>query len=105
MSEKPERPHASELTPLQKAFLTIRTLRQELDAAQANRSEPIAIVGMGCRVPGADGPDAFWQLLSEGRDAIGEVPRSRWNVDALYDPTPGTPGKVYSRHGGFIDKV
>ncbi len=105
MSDKPERPNAGELTPLQKAFLTIRTLKQELDAAQAGRSEPIAIVGMGCRVPGADGPDAFWQLLTDGRDAIREVPRSRWDVDALYDPTPGAPGKVYTREGGYIDGV
>lgn len=105
MSHTPERPTAGELTPLQKAFLTIRTLRQELDAAQAGRSEPIAIVGMGCRVPGADGPEAFWELLAEGRDAIREVPRHRWNVDALYDPTPGAAGKVYSRDGGYIDNV
>ena len=104
MSDTPQRP-ASELTPLQKAFLTIRTLRHELDAAQAGRSEPIAIVGMGCRVPGANDPDAFWRLLSEGRDAIGDVPRGRWDVDALYDPTPGTPGKVYSRQGGYLDQV
>lgn len=104
MSNTPERPNG-ELTPLQKAFLTIRTLRQELDAARAKGSEPIAIVGMGCRVPGADGPDAFWELLSEGRDAISEVPRGRWNVDALYDPTPGAPGKVYTREGGYIEHV
>jgi natural product biosynthesis luciferase-like monooxygenase protein/amino acid adenylation domain-containing protein len=105
MSDTPGRPIAAELTPLQKALVTIRTLRQELDAAQARRAEPIAIVGMGCRVPGADNPDAFWDLLSAGRDAIVEVPRGRWDVDALYDPNPGTPGKIYSRHGGFIDKV
>jgi iturin family lipopeptide synthetase A len=105
MSDKPERPSGGELTPLQKAFLTIRTLRQELDAVQASRSEPIAIVGIGCRVPGADGPDAFWELLAEGRDAIGDVPRGRWNVDALYDPTPGAPGKVYSRQGGYISNI
>ncbi|MBM3807743.1 MAG: amino acid adenylation domain-containing protein [Acidimicrobiia bacterium] len=105
MSQKPERPNGGELTPLQKAFLAIRTLRQELDAVQAGRTEPIAIVGMGCRVPGADGPDAFWELLDEGRDAIREVPRSRWDVNALYDPNPGVPGKVYTRDGGYIDGV
>ncbi|MDP3718283.1 MAG: amino acid adenylation domain-containing protein [Acidobacteriota bacterium] len=105
MTDKPANPNAGELTPLQKALLTIRTLRKELDAAHADRSEPIAIVGLGCRVPGADGPVAFWELLSQGRDAITEVPRSRWDVDALYDPRPGTPGKVYSRFGGFIEHV
>jgi iturin family lipopeptide synthetase A len=94
-----------ELTALQKAFLIIRKLREQLDAARAASSEPIAVVGLGCRLPGADGPEAFWELLSEGRDAITEVPRERWDVNALYDPRPGTPGKVYSRCGGFLDDV
>ena len=101
----PESSNTTELTSLQKAFLTIRKLREQLDAAQAARFEPIAVVGLGCRLPGADGPDAFWELLRQGRDAITEVPRERWNVDALYDPRPGTPGKVYSRYGGFLDNV
>lgn len=100
-----ESSNTGELTALQKAFLTIRTLREQLDAARAVRSEPIAVVGLGCRLPAADGPEAFWELLSEGRDAITEVPRERWDVDALYDPQPGTPGKVYSRCGGFLDDV
>ena len=94
-----------ELTALQKAFLIIRKLREQLDAAQAAASEPIAVVGLGCRLPGADSPEAFWELLSEGRDAITEVPRERWDVNALYDPRPGTPGKVYTRCGGFLDDV
>ena len=102
---KQEISNTSELTALQKAFLTIRKLREQLDAARATRSEPIAVVGLGCRLPEADGPDAFWELLSQGRDAITEVPRERWNVDALYDPRPGTPGKVYSRCGGFLNNV
>jgi iturin family lipopeptide synthetase A len=102
---KQEISNTGELTALQKAFLTIRKLREELDAARTSRFEPIAVVGLGCRLPGADGPDAFWELLSQGRDAITEVPRERWNVDALYDPRPGTPGKVYSRCGGFLKNV
>ena len=102
---KQEISNTSELTALQKAFLTIRKLREQLDAARATRFEPIAVVGLGCRLPAADGPDAFWELLSEGRDAITEVPRERWNIDALYDPQPGTPGKVYSRCGGFLNNV
>ena len=105
MKDVKEISNTSELTALQKAFLTIRKLREQLDAARAARAEPIAVVGLGCRLPGADGPDAFWELLSQGRDAITEVPRGRWDVDALYDPRPGTPGKVYSRCGGFLDNV
>jgi acyl transferase domain-containing protein/acyl carrier protein len=77
-------------------------LEQKLDAQR----EPLAIVGAGCRFPGsADSPEAFWQLLKTGVDAIREVPCDRWDVDALYDPTPQTPGKMYTRWGGFLDRV
>ncbi|WP_257450671.1 non-ribosomal peptide synthase/polyketide synthase, partial [Archangium lipolyticum] len=70
---------------------------------QPSQAEPIAIVGMGCRFPGADGLEAFWKLLSEGVDAIREVPRDRWDVDAYYDPDPTTPGKMNTRWGGFLE--
>jgi acyl transferase domain-containing protein/acyl carrier protein len=67
--------------------------------------EPIAIVGIGCRFPGANNPESFWELLRDGVDAITEVPPDRWDVDEFYDPEPGTPGKMYTRYGGFIDQV
>ncbi|MDQ3802883.1 MAG: type I polyketide synthase, partial [Acidobacteriota bacterium] len=68
-------------------------------------TEPVAIVGIGCRFPGANGPEAFWRLLADGADAVTEVPPSRFDIDAFYDPTPGTPGKIASRFGGFIDDI
>ena len=68
--------------------------------------EPIAIVGMACRFPGgADSPEAFWDLLSNGVDAISEVPKDRWDADRFYDPDPATPGKMSTRYGGFLDRV
>ncbi|HSS03961.1 MAG TPA: polyketide synthase, partial [Solirubrobacterales bacterium] len=67
--------------------------------------EPIAIVGIGCRFPGASSPGAFWEMLREGRDAVVEVPPARWDLEALYDPDPEAPGRTYSRHGGFIEDV
>ncbi|MGV0731662.1 SDR family NAD(P)-dependent oxidoreductase [Mycolicibacter sinensis] len=67
--------------------------------------EPIAIVGIGCRFPGADGPEAFWRLLSGGVDATGEVPADRWDVDAFYNPDPSVPGTAVTRRGGFLDQV
>ncbi|NOZ56398.1 MAG: AMP-binding protein, partial [Calditrichaeota bacterium] len=67
--------------------------------------EPIAVVGLSCRFPGAPNADAFWKLLREGVDAIREVPRDRWDVDELYDPDPDAPGKMITRWGGFIDDV
>jgi myxalamid-type polyketide synthase MxaE and MxaD len=65
--------------------------------------EPIAIVGIGCRFPGATDPASFWRLLVEGVDAIREIPRDRFDLDALYDERPAQPGKVNTRWGGFID--
>ena len=67
--------------------------------------EPIAIVGIGCRFPGADGPEAFWELIRKGVDAITDVPAGRYDVDALYDPTPGVRGKIVTRQGGFLADV
>jgi acyl transferase domain-containing protein/acyl carrier protein len=73
--------------------------------AAALEHDPIAIVGMSCRFPGAPSLEAFWELLVAGRDAISEVPRERWNSDALYAKEPGTPGKMCSKWGGFIDEI
>ncbi|WP_175725334.1 non-ribosomal peptide synthetase/type I polyketide synthase [Burkholderia ambifaria] len=68
--------------------------------------EPIAIVGMSCRFPGAAHDlDAYWRLLNDGVDAISEVPRERWDVDAYYDPDPEAPGRMVCRFGGFLEDV
>ncbi len=74
--------------------------------APAGRTdEPIAIVSMACRFPGAADPEAFWELLSGGVDAIREVPEDRFDIDEFYDPDPETPGKMYSRFGGYLDQI
>ena len=70
-----------------------------------NQQQEIAIIGMGCRFPQGETPSAFWQLLSNGVDAISEVPAERWNIDELYDPEPVTPGKMNTRWGGFLEQV
>jgi acyl transferase domain-containing protein len=67
------------------------------------KGEPIAITGIGCRFPGgADDPRAFWALLCRGTDAVTEIPPDRWNIAEYFHPVPGTPGKTYSRWGGFL---
>jgi acyl transferase domain-containing protein/acyl carrier protein len=66
---------------------------------------PIAIVGMACRFPGADDPDALWRLLADGTDMIREVPPERWSLARFYDPQPDTPGRMSTRWGGFLDQV
>ena len=67
--------------------------------------EPIAIIGMGCRFPGAANPEQFWQLLRSGAEITREIPPERWNIDAYYDPDPNAPGKMYVRKGYFLEAV
>ncbi|BBZ40527.1 type I polyketide synthase [Mycobacterium conspicuum] len=73
--------------------------------APGGTDEPIAIVSVACRFPGAPDPDAFWEMLHGGVDAIREIPEDRFDVDEFYDPDPETPGKIYSRFGGFLDEI
>lgn len=68
-------------------------------------TEPIAVIGLSCRFPGANNTEAFWQLLKEGVDAITEIPNDRWNKDAFYHPDATVPGKSISRWGGFLDNI
>lgn len=67
--------------------------------------EPIAIIGIGCRFPGAKNPEAFWNLLRDGIDAITEVPKTRWDIDAFYDSDPATANKMSTRWGGFLEQI
>ncbi|QLL05858.1 type I polyketide synthase [Mycobacterium vicinigordonae] len=67
--------------------------------------EPIAIVAVACRFPGSPDPDAYWDLLSGGVDAIREIPDDRFDIDEFYDPDPETPGKIYSRNGGYLEGI
>uniref|UniRef100_UPI00384EE40A type I polyketide synthase n=1 Tax=Amycolatopsis eburnea TaxID=2267691 RepID=UPI00384EE40A len=69
--------------------------------------EPVAIVAMSCRFPGGVGsPEDLWELLAAGRDTVTPFPADRgWDVDAVYDPDPETPGRSYVRHGSFVDDV
>lgn len=68
--------------------------------------EAIAIIGMSCRFPhGANSPEAYWQLLREGVDAITEVPGTRWEIERYYHPERGQAGKMVTRYGGFLEAV
>src|ERR1700682_661098 len=92
------------LSPKRLAILAYE-LQCELEGHQQAKIEPIAIVGMGCRLPGrADSPEAFWRLLREGFDAVSEVPADRWDIDASYEPDPDAPGKMAWRFGAFLDR-
>ena len=65
----------------------------------------IAIVGMSCRLPGADSPEALWNMLCNGVNAVTEVPATRWNVDRFYHVDPKKAGAMYTIRGGFLDQV
>ena len=68
--------------------------------------ESIAIIGAANRLPGQIAtPEQLWQHLASDREAISEVPKERWPIDEYYDPVPATPGKVYSKYGGFVDSA
>ena len=75
----------------------------KLEAVERAHTAPIAVIGVGCRLPGGVRNAAdFWRLLHSGIDATSEVPPDRWDVDELYDPDPEKPGKICSRRGGFL---
>ena len=70
------------------------------------RVTPIAVIGMGCRLPGGiDSPELLWEALLRGDDLITEIPADRWDVDEHYDSQPGVPGRSVSRWGGFVEDI
>ena len=94
---------ATTLTPLQKAYAAITQLRQKVAQLEKSAHEPIAIVGLSCRAPGANTPEQLWSLIRDGKDAITDIPAERWDAQRYFDPKPGQPGKSYTRRGGFIE--
>lgn len=88
------------------ALRKIDALEGKLKTAQNQHKEAIAIVGMGCRFPGAEaGLSAYLDLLRQGQDAITPMPAWRWQVDDYFDSDSEQPGKMYVREGGFIEQL
>ena len=75
----------SKLSPLKRALIAVEEMQQKIKKLESGRSDYVAVIGMGCLFPKANNPNEFWDLLIEGRDAIEEVPISRWNINDFYD--------------------
>jgi acyl transferase domain-containing protein len=91
---------------LERAFHALQRLQAKLAQVEAEKSEPLAVVGMACRFPGdCSTPAAYWDLLRSGRHGVSPVPRERWDIDAFYDPAPDALGKMSTRFAGFIGEV
>ena len=85
------------------ALHKIDDLTARLQIAEQASTEPIAVVGMGCRFPGGvNNPDQYWDLLEQGRSGIVAVPAQRWDAEAFYTDDHTVPGTICNREGGFL---
>ncbi|HNF05991.1 MAG TPA: beta-ketoacyl synthase N-terminal-like domain-containing protein, partial [Mycobacterium sp.] len=85
------------------ALRKIDDLTERLEVAEQGETEPIAVVGMGCRFPGAvHSATDYWRLLRDGRSGVVRVPENRWDADAFYSAEQPVPGTIATREGGFL---
>lgn len=91
------------LSPLKQALVAIDELQKKLLKSEVGQKEPIAIVGMACRLPGqVESPREFWEFLERGGDGINRNPVERWPVGEWVDPDPAAPGKAVTLSAGLI---
>ncbi|MFJ9953469.1 SDR family NAD(P)-dependent oxidoreductase, partial [Kitasatospora sp. NPDC091207] len=92
---------------LKRVSADLRQTKERLRAVEAASTEPVAVVGIGCRYPGGvRSPEDLWRLVVEGGDAVAPLPTDRgWDNEALFDAEAGRPGSSYVRAGGFLDGV
>jgi acyl transferase domain-containing protein len=100
--DPPRAPVEASLSPLKRAFLALEAAEARVAELERAAREPIAIIGMGCRVPGADNPEELWRVLERSGDMVGPPPAERWDGEAFFDPNPETPGKIASKRAGFL---
>jgi microcystin synthetase protein McyD len=89
-----------------RVFKALQEANARLKAVEAQASEPIAIVGLGCRFgSNITTPDSFWSFLQAGQTTIQELPNDRWNKADFYNGDRHQVGKIYVSQGGFLDDV
>ncbi|MBL8341594.1 MAG: SDR family NAD(P)-dependent oxidoreductase [Rubrivivax sp.] len=94
----------AELSPLKRAFLALEAAQAKVARLEQAAREPIAIVGIGCRLPGgADDAAGFWRLMGDGVDASSRIPADRWDAEATFDADPAVPGRIATQRGGFLN--
>ncbi|MBF0377038.1 MAG: acyltransferase domain-containing protein [Desulfamplus sp.] len=98
-----------QLTPLQRALFGLKEIRKKYDALRQERSEPIAIIGIGCRFPGGSNNlsnlSDYWKLLSNKESGVVEVPVERWDNSIYYDPDQDAPGRISTRFAALLKDV
>ncbi|WP_413790841.1 MULTISPECIES: beta-ketoacyl synthase N-terminal-like domain-containing protein [unclassified Pseudomonas] len=91
---------------MENALKKINRLNGDIKALDERAHEPIAIVGIGCRYPGADeGVEQFWRNLCDGVDSVSPLTDQRWNQQRFFDPQAPRPGKTYSPNAGLLADV
>ncbi|MBU3751536.1 MAG: type I polyketide synthase, partial [Mycobacterium sp.] len=96
-------PSADRRAIITDALRKIDDLTARLAIAEKASTEPIAVVGLGCRLPGGvSNAEEFWTLLREGASGIIRVPADRWDADAYYSDDHTVPGTICNREGGFL---
>ena len=93
------------LSPLKRALFAVEEMRKKLEKIQNEKREPIAVIGIGCKFPKANGVNEYWDLLVNGIDAISKVPKERWDIDKFYSSESGEKGKMTTRYGGFLEDI
>lgn len=91
----------ADLSPTKRALLALKQLQAKVEELEYAQHEPIAMIGIGCRFPGeVESPDAFWQLMQQQGDAIGDVPDDRWKLKQATGSVE--LAEIMSRQGGFM---
>lgn len=94
------------LSTVKQALIALESARKQIQFAEKQKYEPIAIIGIGCRFPGGiNTTQDFWDFLIKGKDAVTQIPNTRWDSNALFSPDYEEAGKIITTQGAFFEQV